>query len=165
MALKKKEIIAAVAEAAAKEAERFGLEIWDVEYVKEGPAYVLRIYIDKPGGVFISDCEDLSRAVDPFIDSLDMPDDDYTFEVSSPGLGRNLRTDAHLSKYMGEPVRVRLIRPDETGEREFIGPLRRFDRETVTLAAESGEKTLYRSAAAFIKLMDDQDLEVISDEH
>ena len=46
MALKKKEIIAAVAEAAAKEAERFGLEIWDVEYVKEGPAYVLRIYID-----------------------------------------------------------------------------------------------------------------------
>ena len=56
MALKKKEIIAAVAEAAAKEAEQFGLEIWDVEYVKEGPAYVLRIYIDKPGGVFISDC-------------------------------------------------------------------------------------------------------------
>ena len=160
MALKKKEIISAVTEAAEKEAERLGLEVWDVEYVKEGPSYVLRIYIDKPGGVFINDCEDLSRAVDPFVDSLDMPDDDYTFEVSSPGLGRNLRTDTHLTKFLGEQVRVRLIRPDETGEREFTGPLKGFDKETVTLGAESGEKTIRREAAAFIKANDDQDLEV-----
>ena len=158
MALKKKEILSAVTDIATPVAESLGLEIWDVEYVKEGPNQILRIYIDKPGGVFIDDCEKLSRAVDPSLDELDMPDSEYNFEVSSPGLGRVLRTDRHLERFLGEDVKVRLVRPLESGEREFKGKLASFDSDTVTLNTESGEQALSRAAAAFIKLMDDQDL-------
>ena len=158
MALKKKEILSAVTEISEPIAVGLGIEIWDVEYVKEGPNQILRLYIDKLGGVFIDDCEKLSRAVDPYLDELDMPDSEYNFEVSSPGLGRVLRTDKHLERFVGDDVKVRLIRPLESGEREFEGKLTSFDPESVTLDTENGSITLSRAAAAFIKLMDDRDL-------
>ncbi len=71
---------------------------------------MLRLVIDKPGGIFMDDCEQLSRAVDPLIDQLDPTEHEYVLEVSSPGLARALRTDAHLEAYIGKDIKLRLYR-------------------------------------------------------
>ena len=157
MAEKKANVAERAAEIAAPEAEKLGLSIWDVFYGKEGQDRILRITIDKPGGIFISDCEALSRAVDPLLDAADITPDAYRFEVSSPGLGRRIRTDAQFGKYLGRPVAARLIRPDGTGKRDVAGILASFDSETFTLAAEGGEATIDRNAVSYVKADDDSD--------
>ena len=74
-------------------AEKCGVEIYDVEYVKEGSDYYLRAYIDKPEGVNINDCETVSRALSDALDKEDFIPDAYIFEVSSQGHGRTLKKD------------------------------------------------------------------------
>lgn len=148
----KKNTAALVKEIAVPVAESLGLRVWDVEFQKEGPDWHLRIIIDKDGGVGIDDCEKMSRTVDPIIDELDPTDYSYYLIVSSPGLGRALKTDAHLRQYTGNKVAVRLIRPDENGERNFSGILTGCDAETVTL---DGEKTFLRKETASIKAADE----------
>ena len=76
-------------------AQRWGVSIYDVEYVKEGSEYYLRAYIDKPEGVTIQDCENVSRALSDELDREDFIPDAYILEVSSPGLGRTLKKDKH----------------------------------------------------------------------
>ena len=71
--------------------EQLGCSIWDVEYVREGADWFLRIYLDKPGGVTIDDCEAVSRAIDPVLDEKDPIENSYTFEVCSAGLERVLK--------------------------------------------------------------------------
>ena len=88
------------------------LEIYDVEYVKEGSDYYLRAYIDKPEGVNILDCENVSRALSEALDKADFIPDAYILEVSSPGLGRTLKKDKHLQKSIGEEVEIKLFKPD-----------------------------------------------------
>ena len=89
-------------------AEENGVEIYDVEYVKEGSDWYLRAYIDKPDGVNIGDCEAVSRALSDKLDEADFIEDAYILEVSSPGLGRTLKKDKHLEKSLGEEVEIRL---------------------------------------------------------
>ena len=84
-----------------------GCEIYDVEYVKEGGTWYLRAYIDKPEGVSIIDCENVSRAMSQQLDAQDFIPDAYTLEVSSPGLGRALKKDRHLQNSLGEEVEVK----------------------------------------------------------
>ena len=84
------------------------VEIYDVEYVKEGSDYYLRAYIDKPEGVNILDCENVSRALSEALDKADFIPDAYILEVSSPGLGRTLKKDKHLQKSIGEEVEIDL---------------------------------------------------------
>ena len=84
-----------------------GCEVYDVEYVKEGSDWYLRAYIDKPEGVSIIDCENVSRAFSDKLDEEDFISDAYILEVSSPGLGRALKKDRHLEKSLGEEVEVR----------------------------------------------------------
>ena len=86
-----------------------GIEIYDVEYVKEGSDYYLRAYIDKPGGVNIIDCETVSRALSDALDRDDFIPDAYILEVSSPGLGRSLKKDKHLQKSIGEEVEIKVF--------------------------------------------------------
>ena len=81
--------------------EKYGVEIYDVEYVKEGSDWYLRAYIDKPEGVNINDCENVSRALSDVLDTEDYIEDAYILEVSSPGLGRTLKKDRHLEKSLG----------------------------------------------------------------
>ena len=71
--------------------ERHGFELVDVEYVKEAGSWYLRAYIDKPGGITVDDCADVSREFSDILDEKDYIDDAYIFEVSSPGLGRNIK--------------------------------------------------------------------------
>lgn len=158
MAVKKIPVAERTAAIAAPIAEQLGLSVWDVFYGKEGQDMILRITIDKPGGIGIADCEALSRAVDPLLDEAELTNAPYRFEVSSPGLGRRIRTDAQLQAYLGKSVVVILIRADESGSREHAGELLRYDSETVTIAAEGGETAYERSAVAAIKADDDRDI-------
>ncbi len=154
----KKNTAAAVAEIALPVAEQLGLTLWDVQFVKEGPSWFLRIIIDKPGGIFIEDCETMSRAVDPLIDALDPTEHEYYLEVSSPGLGRALRTDAHLEAYLNKPVVVKLIRADETGAREHAGTLLSYTADDLALTQDAGTRRFERKLIQNIKADDDRDL-------
>ncbi|NLC78459.1 MAG: ribosome maturation factor RimP [Ruminococcaceae bacterium] len=136
-------------------AEELGLILWDVLFQKEGPSMVLRLIIDKPGGVFIDDCETLSRTVDPLIDEANIIENEYCFEVSSPGLMRELRTDAHLAAYTGKKIVIKLYKPDESGKKELFGSLLSFDGEKLTIEAEDGNKEIMRNDAASVKADDD----------
>ncbi|MCR4587406.1 MAG: ribosome maturation factor RimP [Lachnospiraceae bacterium] len=128
-----------------------GVEIYDVEYVKEGSEMYLRAYIDKPGGVNINDCETVSRAMNEVLDREDYIDDAYTFEVSSPGLGRVLKKDRHLEKSIGQDVEIKLYKAKD-GVKELAGALKAFDSNTITIENETGEVSLSRDEIAVIRL-------------
>ncbi len=133
--------------------EKMGIEIYDVEYVKEGSEYYLRAYIDKEGGVNINDCEAVSRALSDVLDEVDPIEEAYVLEVSSPGLGRTLKKDRHLQKSIGQDVEVKLFKPLEgTKCKEFEGELIRFDEKTITIRDDKTERTFERSAVALIRL-------------
>ncbi|MDR1564441.1 MAG: ribosome maturation factor RimP [Oscillospiraceae bacterium] len=104
-------------------AQELGLTIWDVRFVKEGTLKYLRIFIDKPQGVNIEDCERMSRAVDSPLDELDPIDQSYILEVSSPGIERELSRPDHFELMRGKEVLVKLFRPDESGQRDFVAEL------------------------------------------
>ncbi|MBO5208413.1 MAG: ribosome maturation factor RimP [Lachnospiraceae bacterium] len=131
--------------------EKFGVEIYDVEYVKEGSDWYLRAYIDKPGGVNINDCENVSRALSDEMDREDFIEDAYILEVSSPGLGRTLKKDKHLEKSIGEEVEIRTYKPIDK-QKEFQGILKAFDAQSITIAIEEEEKVFARTDIALIRL-------------
>ncbi len=112
-----------------------GCEIYDVEYVKEGGNWYLRAFIDKADGVSIVDCENVSRAFSEKLDEADFIPDAYTLEVSSPGLGRALKKDRHLEKSLGDEVEVKTYKPIDR-QKEFIGVLKAYDKDTVTIETE-----------------------------
>ena len=159
MAEKKKgsttEIVRALAEPLAKE---LGLIIWDVTFTKEGADWYLRIFIDKEGGVGIDDCVDLTRAINPVLDSEDPIPQEYTLEVSSPGINRKLTRPEHFEAFLEAPVRVKLIRPNAAGVREFAGILTGREGSTVTVDTDAGAVTFEVNAAASVNLCDDEDL-------
>lgn len=132
-------------------AEENGVEIYDVEYVKEGGEWYLRAYIDKEGGVNIQDCENVSRKLSDRLDEEDYIEDAYILEVSSPGLGRALKKDRHLEKSLGVAVELRLYRPLEK-RKEFEGILKAYDRDSVTIETEDEEKKFAKSDIALIRL-------------
>ncbi len=132
-----------------------GCEIYDVEYVKEGSEWYLRAYIDKPEGVGIVDCENVSRAFSQRLDEEDFIPDAYILEVSSPGLGRALKKDRHLEKSLGEEVEVKTYKPVDR-QKEFVGILKAYDKDTVIIEMEesSGKKDMVfaKSDIAIIRL-------------
>lgn len=132
-------------------AEAKDVEIYDVEYVKEGSDYYLRAYIDKQGGVNISDCENVSRALSDALDKEDFIPDAYILEVSSPGLGRALKKDKHLQKSLGMEVELKLFKPIDK-RKEFSGILDSFDQESITIIEESTPKSFKRADIALIRL-------------
>ena len=136
--------------------EGFGLQLWDVEYVREGPEYFLRLYIDKEGGVDITDCEKVSRAVNTPLDELDPIENAYCLEVCSPGIERELVRDEHFMQFIGADIMVRMRRPIEGIGKDFCGVLKSYDDGMVTIADHSGENevTINKKDAAWIKLDD-----------
>lgn len=133
-------------------AEEYGVEIYDVEYVKEGSDWYLRAYIDKEGGITIDDCEKVSRKVSEIMDKEDFIPDAYILEVSSPGLGRTLKKDKHLKKSIGEAVELKTYKPIDK-KKDFSGILKAFDENSVILETEEGEDmTFTRNDIAVIKL-------------
>lgn len=128
-----------------------GIEIYDVEYVKEGSDYYLRAYIDKPGGVNIIDCEAVSRALSDALDKEDFIPDAYILEVSSPGLGRALKKDKHLQKSIGEEVELKLFKPVDKCK-EFTGVLKSFDEGSITITVDGEDRSFARTDIALIRL-------------
>ena len=125
----KKSTAQVVADIVLPYAQQLGYELYDVEYVKEGADYFLRIYIDKPDGVISSDdCEKLSRAIDPVLDEADPIQSSYYLEVSSVGLDRPLKTEKDFKRFMGSKIELRLFNP-LNGVRELTGVLCGYDGE------------------------------------
>ncbi len=131
--------------------ERFGVEIYDIEYLKEGSDWYLRVYIDKPEGVNINDCENVSRALSDELDREDFIQDAYILEVSSPGLGRALKKDKHLEKSLGEEVEIKTYKPIDKCK-EFQGILKAYDNDTITITINEEEKIFARAEIAIIRL-------------
>ena len=137
--------------ACQKLAEQHGFELVDVEYVKEGSDYYLRAYIDKPEGVNILDCENVSRALSEALDKADFIPDAYILEVSSPGLGRTLKKDKHLQKSIGEEVEIKLFKPIDKCK-EFSGILESFNADNITITEDGSPRTFAKADIALIRL-------------
>ena len=135
-------------------AEELGLKIWDVRFLKEGSSWYLRIFIDKEGGVSIDDCVDLTHAINKPLDEADPIEQAYFLEVSSPGVERDLVRDEHFTAYIGEKIKVKMIRPVE-GKREFSGILADYSDGNITIKLddESGF-TFTKKEASWIKVDD-----------
>ena len=131
--------------------EEHGCSLWDVEYVREGSERFLRLYIDKDGGVDITDCEAISRAVDPILDEKDPIADSYTFEVCSAGLERTLKRPQDFEKFLGSPVLVKLYRPKD-GAKEFPGKLEQYENGAVTISMGQQTYTFTQSEVALVRL-------------
>ena len=131
--------------------ETAGCTLWDVEYVREGSERFLRIYIDKVGGVNITDCETVARAMDPILDEADPIAESYHFEVCSAGLERALKRPADFEQFMGSPILVKLYRP-RNGLKEIPGVLRGYEDGKVTVEAGKETITFEKSEVALVRL-------------
>ena len=127
--------------------ENIGYSLYDVEYAKEGPNYYLRIFIDSEKGIDLDDCEKVSNEINEKLDEADYIKEQYFLEVSSPGIERVLRKDRHLEQNIGMQVEVKLFKKDENGNKNYIGELKKFDEQTVTI----DEVTIERKNIAQIK--------------
>ena len=107
-------------------------ELVDVEFVKEAGTNYLRIYIDKEGGITIDDCEIISRALSDLLDEKDYIEETYILEVSSPGLGRQLKKDKDFDRSIGEEVDIKLFQPIDK-QQEFNGILEAYDDKEITV--------------------------------
>ena len=135
-----------------------GYELWDVEYVKEGAEWYLRITIDNDAGITIEDCERVHRAIDPVLDEADPIEDSYHLEVSSPGIERELRTIGHIATFAGTQtdVEIRFFAPRD-GKRSVVGKIASYNPETdiINLKTDFGELEILRSDCAKIKTVFD----------
>ena len=132
-------------------AEKYGVEIYDVEYVKEGSDWYLRAYIDKPGGITIDDCELVSRAFSDVIDQNEFIEDSYIMEVSSPGLLRPLKKDKDFNRYLEKPIEMRTYKMIDK-KKEFMGVLKDYNKEQITIEEPDGElRVLQRNELALVR--------------
>ena len=151
MAQKPKSVTEVVRELAEPIAEQFGYILWDVEFVREGSKKILRITIDSEEGISVDDCEKMHRAIDPALDEADPIEEAYYLEVSSPGIERELRTDAHIDYCVGADVEVRLYAP-VNGSKVFRGELLPFGEGGAIEIANGDSKLVFeRSSVAKIK--------------
>lgn len=131
--------------------EDIGYNLYDVEYVKEGKDYFLRIFIDKDDGIDLNDCELASNAISDLLDKADYIKDQYFLEVSSPGIERVLRKDKHFEQNIGNEARVKLFKKDENGNKEYIGVIEEYNKETITIKTEEQKYIINRKDIANIK--------------
>ena len=141
-------------------AESLGYFVWDVEYVKEGAQWYLRITIDSEEGIGIDDCEKMHRAIDPLLDEADPIEGPYNLEVSSPGIERELKNDMQIEACEGWNVEVRLFAPRD-GSKVFTGVLLGLaDDGSVVLQTGEGEEdvmTFEKSCIAKLSAVYDYD--------
>ena len=132
--------------------EQHGCQLWDVEYVREGSDYFLRIYLDKlEGSVDINDCEAISRAMDPILDEKDPIQGSYHFEVCSAGLERTLKSPSDFERFMGSAITVKLYRP-RNGLKEIPCVLEGYDNGKLTVTAGKETITFEKSEVALVRL-------------
>ena len=141
-------------------AEELGLILWDVRFVKEGADWYLRFFIYREDEtVTIDDCEAMSRRLDTLLDDADPIPCPYCLEVSSPGIERVLHREAHFAAYIGKPVRVLLIRPQD-GKKELEGQLLQKEGNSISLQTEAGQVTVDLAQAVRVQAVDIEQLEM-----
>ena len=137
-----KQIVARVEELVKPLCEQAGVSLWDVEFEKEGGQYMLVVTVDNPEGVFIDQCEQVSRALDPMLDAKEFDDmPSYTLCVSSAGLARRLKKPEHFAAFLGHTVEIGFYKP-VTGAQQAEGTLIAYDNGCVTLET-GGQQTIY----------------------
>ena len=141
-----------VRELALPVAAELGLELWDVEYLREAGQRYLRVYIDKlEGYVGIDDCERFSRALDPILDEADPIAESYTFEVSSAGAERELKRPGDFQRFLGSLVEVRLYQARD-GQKSYVGTLSAYDDGAVTIETPARTRRFGASEVAQVRL-------------
>ncbi|MCI9057051.1 MAG: ribosome maturation factor RimP [Oscillospiraceae bacterium] len=140
-----------VSRLAAPAVEAAGCELWDVEYVREAGSWFLRLYIDKPGGVDILDCETVSRTVSDLLDEADPIEGSYTFEVSSAGAERPLKRPGDFARFLGSPVLVKLYKARD-GRKEFPGHLAGYQNGDITITMNGEDITFSKDEVALCRL-------------
>ena len=140
-----------VAQLALPYVQAAGCTLWDVEYIKEAGEWYLRVYIDKEGGVSIEDCEAVSRPLSDKLDEADPIQGSYSFEVSSAGCDRVLRTAEHFAACMGQEAEIKLYRP-RNGRKEFVGILQAYDDGNITIIQGEAPITFEKKEVALARL-------------
>lgn len=139
-----------VEELISKPIINLGYELYDVEYAKEGKDYFLRIFIDKPEGISLEDCEKVNNAINDLLDEADYIKEQYFLEVSSPGIERVLRKYKHLDSNIGNKIEIKLFKPINK-EKSIIGILKSYDDKNITIEIETDEIQVDRKDISIIK--------------
>ncbi len=130
--------------------KELGYNLYDVQYAKEGKDYFLRIFIDKPEGIDLNDCEKVNDGINSLLDEADYIKEQYFLEVSSPGIERVLRKDSHLQSAMGKEIEVKLFKP-LNNKKEYVGILEKFDEENIVIKQENEELQIDRKNISLMK--------------
>ena len=125
-------------------------ELYDIHYVKEGKDYFLRIFIDKPEGIDLNDCEKVNNAINELLDEADYIKDLYFLEISSPGIERILRKDKHLEDNIDSLVEVKLFKPIEK-QKVLQGILKQYNKEKIIIEVEEKKIEIIRKDISVIK--------------
>lgn len=143
------EIIRQIGEQLAQELE---YELVDVEFLKEGSSHFLRVYLDKPGGINLDDCQRMSQLLSDKLDEKDPINVPYYLEVSSPGLDRPLKTDKDLKRNLGKEIEIKLYEP-MNGKKIIEGILESYNEKEIVIKTEINEIVeIPKEAVALIKL-------------
>ena len=134
--------------------QELGYVLYDVEYVKEGKDYFLRIYIDHEKGITLDDCENVSNNITELLDNADYIDKQYFLEVSSPGVERVLKKDKHLQNNIGANVQVKLFK-QLNGKKQYEGILKDFDENTIEIETTVQNLKIERQNIAQIRTIFD----------
>ena len=126
------------------------VELFDVDYVKEGQDWYLRVYIDKEGGVTIDDCQAVSRAFNEVLDKENYIADQYIFEVSSPGLTRPLKKEKDYEKSIGRLLDIRLYKAVD-GKKEYTGVLKEYNKDAIVIETDDAQVTIERGNLSMIR--------------
>ena len=129
---------------------KLGYELYDVEYVKEGKDYFLRIFIDKEEGIDLNDCEKVNDGINDLLDKADYIKEQYFLEVSSPGIERILKKDKHLQLNIGSLVEAKLFKAIDN-KKAIQGILKDFNKDTLVIETDDGDVELQRKDIAVIK--------------
>lgn len=140
---------------------RHGLSLYDVDYLKEGEEYYLRVFIEKEGTVSIDDCEKVSRELAALLDEDDFIEDAYVLEVSSVGLTRTLKKNKEFFLNKGKAVEIKLFNKDENGNKEYSGILTDFNEEDhrITIEDKGVAYSFNRKDISMIRLSMDYERE------
>jgi len=141
-----KEIESKVETLALPICKEFGLNLWAVEFVKEGSNWFLRVLIDRDGGVTIDDCENVSRKLDKQLDTHDFIEQAYMLEVGSAGIDRPLKRPEDFEKYTGEYVDIKLYKAINK-VKQFQGKLRGLENSIISIETDDGETLSFELAS------------------
>lgn len=129
-----------------------GVELVDVEYVKEGGQYILRVYLDKPGGVTIDDCQQVSNVLSDLLDQKDPITEAYLLEVSSPGIDRPLKKDSDFVRFAGQKVDISTYAPINGKKKKFTAELVGLEDQKIVVLLDGERLALGRDQVSQVRL-------------